>query len=207
MKIAFQEKAFDSDKLTLPHWMNDSRRFSYVDATPEGDGMTLWMYDITSGERKAVIPTRALTLPKGIPLPDEGDSDDEIPGNAKSGLLRIRGYQWSPDETQVLFAREPEPHAAVPGDTSLFIYSLATGKMQCVTTHKLPHRNVKWSPDRKRIGYVRGEDIYVLDVSTRIEMRLTNSAAPTIFNGRFGWVYEEELDLLDGWEWSPDGKR
>ena len=28
-----------------------------------------------------------------------------------------------------------------------------------------------------------------------------------LINGTFDWVYEEELDLRDGWRWSPDGQR
>ncbi len=44
----------------------------------------------------------------------------------------------------------------------------------------------------------------------RIERR-TNHAAHerrlvTTINGTFDWVYEEELDLRDGFRWSPDGK-
>ncbi len=203
---ADQEKAFEAGTLRLPHWMSDSQRFSYVDRLPEGDGMTLWTYDIRSGERKQIIPRKALMLPKGEPMPAGDDSDEDDAVHSDPTMLRIRGYQWSSDETQILFARNPSAHAAIPGDTSLFVYTLESGRMERVASHKLPHRNVKWSPDGKRIGYVRGDELYVLDVVTHTEMRLTTSATTTIFNGRFGWLYEEELELLDGWEWSPDSK-
>jgi dipeptidyl-peptidase-4 len=34
---------------------------------------------------------------------------------------------------------------------------------------------------------------------------LTSDGSRTVINGTFDWVYEEELDLRDGWRWSPDG--
>ncbi|HZP81844.1 MAG TPA: S9 family peptidase, partial [Chthonomonadaceae bacterium] len=96
--------------------------------------------------------------------------------------------------------------AAVPGDPALYVYTLATQELKRVTRSGQPHRNAKWSPDSRQIGYVRGDDLYRLDLTTGTETRLTDTAAPTLYNGRFGWVYEEEFGLIDGWDWSPDGK-
>src|SRR5262249_17361790 len=39
------------------------------------------------------------------------------------------------------------------------------------------------------------------------EIRLTFTGSSTLYNGRFGWIYEEELGLMDGWAWSPDGTK
>jgi dipeptidyl-peptidase-4 len=35
---------------------------------------------------------------------------------------------------------------------------------------------------------------------------LTSDGSRTIINGTFDWVYEEELNMRDGFRWSPDGK-
>ena len=37
--------------------------------------------------------------------------------------------------------------------------------------------------------------------------QLTRDGSRTIINGTFDWVYEEELNLRDGFRWSPDGRR
>ena len=65
---------------------------------------------------------------------------------------------------------------------------------------------MKWSPDGLSLGYVKADDLYLLDLESGRERRLTDSAAPGVYNGRFGWVYQEELYLVDGWAWSPDGQ-
>ena len=65
----------------------------------------------------------------------------------------------------------------------------------------------KFSPDGGRVGYVRENNIYVEDLATGAITQLTTDGAKMLINGTFDWVYEEELDLRDGWRWSPDGQR
>lgn len=63
----------------------------------------------------------------------------------------------------------------------------------------------KFSPDSTRVGYVRENNLYVEALAGNRIRRLTDDGSRTIINGTFDWVYEEELDLRDGWRWSPDG--
>ncbi|HZT41341.1 MAG TPA: S9 family peptidase [Chthonomonadaceae bacterium] len=215
LEAIYQEKVFETTSLREPVWMQDGLRFSYLAEAPDPDSdvTTVWIYDVRTGERKPVVDAKKLKLPKGegeAPPPEESDSgEDAATGETKQkpDVVPVSGYQWSPDETRLLIARKTTAHATVPGDKSLYVYTLATQKMERVAHAEEPHRNVKWAPDGKQIGYVRGDDIYVLDLATQKETRLTDTAAPLVYNGRFGWVYEEELDLVDGWAWSPDGRR
>ena len=64
----------------------------------------------------------------------------------------------------------------------------------------------KLSPDGTLAGYVRENNLYVQDLNTGKTTQLTFDGAEKIINGTFDWVYEEELDLRDGWRWSPDSK-
>jgi dipeptidyl-peptidase-4 len=57
------------------------------------------------------------------------------------------------------------------------------------------------------VAYVRERNLYVEDVRTHEITALTKSTSPTIINGTFDWVYEEEFGLRDGFRWSPDGTR
>jgi len=65
----------------------------------------------------------------------------------------------------------------------------------------------KFSPDGLRIAYVRENNLYVEDAATGRITRLTMDGSRTTINGTFDWVYEEELNLRDGFRWSPDSKR
>ncbi len=65
----------------------------------------------------------------------------------------------------------------------------------------------KFSPDATRAAYVRANDLYVERLSDGRITRLTSTGSETIINGTSDWVYEEELDVRDGFRWSPDGRR
>jgi len=210
----YTHKIFDTARLQQPHWMQDSLRFSYIDRAPESETYTLWMYHVATGARTVILPEAALHLapedrmepspPKGE---DEKKAEPEAPEQArKRSTLSIPGYQWSPDEKRILIANLPQRRAS-QGDLALFVVDVEAQTVRRVTPERHEYRNAKWSPDSQSLGYVRGDDLYRLDLATGIETRLTATARAQVYNGRLGWVYEEEVELADGWDWSPDGRQ
>lgn len=202
LKAIYEDKIFDSKHLRQPHWMKDSKRFSFLDALPKTEIVTVWMYDVDKGEPTPLIFADTLKI--------NGEINNEIqpgeePKAKEESTLVIHGYQWSPDETRLLLARLPRPHESEP-DKALYVYTPETQMLECVAQTAQEYRNVKWSPDSKSLGYVKADDLYLLDLETKTETRLTDTATSSLYNGRFGWVIEEELDLVNGWAWSPDGK-
>jgi len=65
----------------------------------------------------------------------------------------------------------------------------------------------KFSPDARRVAYVRGNDLYVTELATGRATRLTADGSDDVINGTTDWVYEEELGLRDAFRWSPDSRR
>ena len=64
----------------------------------------------------------------------------------------------------------------------------------------------KFSPDATRVGYVRGNNIYIERLDDGRVTQLTSDGSETIINGTSDWVYEEEFGVRDGFRWSPDGR-
>ena len=65
------------------------------------------------------------------------------------------------------------------------------------------------SPDNKQVAYLKGNDMYVTDVATAKETRLTTGGSETVFNGRLDWVYQEEVygrGDFRAFRWAPDSK-
>lgn len=65
-----------------------------------------------------------------------------------------------------------------------------------------------FSPDGKYVGYVRADNLCVVDVGTQAERALTTDGGGEIRNGKADWVYWEEIFNRHGkafW-WSPDSK-
>jgi len=71
--------------------------------------------------------------------------------------------------------------------------------------------NPSYSPDSTKIAFTRDNDLYVADVATEAETRLTFDGTELILNGYASWVYYEEIlgrqsNYKSFW-WSPDSKK
>ena len=65
----------------------------------------------------------------------------------------------------------------------------------------------KLSPDGSHAAYIHDNNIYVEDVRSGAQKKLTDDGTDNIINGTSDWVYEEEFGLRDAFEWSPDGTK
>lgn len=65
----------------------------------------------------------------------------------------------------------------------------------------------KFSPDGQYVAYVSERNIYVERLADGVITQITETESDDIINGTSDWVYEEELDLRDGFQWSDDGNQ
>ena len=64
----------------------------------------------------------------------------------------------------------------------------------------------KFYPDSTRVAYVQDRDIHVEELKNGRIRKLTSRHNETIINGTTDWVYGEEFQIRDAFQWSPDGK-
>jgi dipeptidyl-peptidase-4 len=118
--------------------------------------------------------------------------------DAEAKQLASRGtYMFNASETAVLinFAND------------LFYYQLGSDKAIRVTNSAEEEVGETFSPDGRMIGFVRGGNMFVYDLGTERERRLTTDGSAKIYNGRLDWVYQEELygrGNFEAYWWSPD---
>ncbi len=105
--------------------------------------------------------------------------------------------QWSADGKKILLL--------LKGD--LFYWDSANGKVEQLTATSAAERDPKFSPDGTKVSFRRGFELYVLDIASRKETRLTFDGTATRLNAMLDWVYPEELDLGTAHWWSPDSKQ
>ena len=171
-------------------WLAKGTAFSYQQYDSASASDKIYRYDVSSGATALVVDAAALKL------------------HPADSAFRFASYQWSPDERQLLFASAPAERQYLSRLTpagDLFLYDLQTRAFRRLTNVAEPQYNPKFSPDGSKLGYVRANNIYVLDLATGMETRLTDDGAAHVINGKFDWVYEEEFGISDGWQWSPDG--
>ncbi|MEP7149248.1 MAG: S9 family peptidase [Acidobacteriota bacterium] len=107
------------------------------------------------------------------------------------------GVQFNKNETAIL----------VNTLNDLWLYDVASGSIRRLTNTKEEELEADFSPDGKWISFVRGNNLFVVDVARGREKQLTRDGAEKIYNGYLDWVYEEELygrGQKRGYWWSPD---
>lgn len=99
--------------------------------------------------------------------------------------------------------------AIVEAADDLFVYSFGSGKAVRLTSSPGKEILATFSPDGRSVAFVRDHDLYVVDVASQRERRLTTSGSDKLLNGELDWVYEEEIygrGNRKGFWWSPDSK-
>lgn len=71
--------------------------------------------------------------------------------------------------------------------------------------------NLTFSPDSTMMAFTRNNDLWVVDVATKNETRLTDDGSDVILNGYASWVYYEEIfgrpSRYRAFWWSPDSRK
>ncbi|HMT06685.1 MAG TPA: DPP IV N-terminal domain-containing protein, partial [Pyrinomonadaceae bacterium] len=94
--------------------------------------------------------------------------------------------------------------------SDLWFYDLGTATLKRLTNNKAEEMEEDLSPDGKWVSFVRGNNLFVIDVAKGGEKQLTRDGKEgdkPIYNGYLDWVYEEELygrGNKRGYWWSPD---
>lgn len=71
--------------------------------------------------------------------------------------------------------------------------------------------NLTYSPDSTQLAFTRANDLWVADIATGAETRLTFDGSDLILNGYASWVYYEEIlgrpSKYRAFWWSPDSQK
>ncbi len=121
--------------------------------------------------------------------------------------LNFSGYSFNEDHTLILLSTSEEPIYRHSFSAQYYIYNTKTKKTVPLSTGG-KQMYATFAPDSARIAFVRENNIFIYDMLKNKETAITvDGMKNEIINGASDWVYEEELELVQAFEWSPDGKR
>lgn len=125
----------------------------------------------------------------------------------KDAGISFEGYEFSDDETKVLLNSESEQIYRHSTKENYYIYNITTKATQFISAGG-KQMYAGFSPDGKKIGFVRDNNLFIYDVISGKEIKITTDGNPNnIINGSTDWVYEEEFSFDKAWFWSPDGSK
>jgi len=184
-------------------WSPDGTKVSFIQRDDAGEHGELWYADAVTGQKMVLVSEIKLSqlAPPVSKIHDEREIE-------RVTRYHVAAYSWSPDSKHLLFDAQGQ----------LWYYSLDTGTAVQLTSSPDASEDPKFSPDGKRLAFVRKHNLYVHPVSgeegerplTRDEKEKDKDRDKEkedhILNGEVDWVYAEELAVRSNFFWSPEGR-
>src|ERR1700734_1766399 len=187
----FASTDFEVKNFGPARWLNSGQSYTTVETSAANkDAQDIVSYETATGKRDVLVSSEKL-----------------IPSGEKSPLA-IEDYAWSKDKTRLLIYTNSIQVWRLNTRGDYWVLNLASGAFQKLGGDA-PASSLmfaKFSPDGSQVAYVRANNIYVEDLASHKIMPLTTDGSASLINGTSDWVYEEELDVRDGFRWSPNGR-
>jgi dipeptidyl-peptidase 4 len=188
----FGSSEFRSETFGPARWLDDGNAYTTLERSAPGkEALDIVRYETATGARSVLIAAALLT-----------------PAGASESLV-IEDYAWSKDGGKLLIFTNTKQVWRQNTRGDYWVYDIKARRLMKLGGKAAAPSTLmfaKFSPDGTRVGYVRENNIYVETLADNRITQLTSDGSKRIINGTFDWVYEEELDLRDGWRWSPDSK-
>jgi dipeptidyl-peptidase 4 len=189
----FRAEEFAQRPAPAPQWQDKGE--SYIAIEPASDasgGANVALYDSATGAKREVLLTPGQLTPEGADRP-----------------LDVAGLSWSKDRRRVLLFTNTRRVWRTNSRGDYWLIDRAAGRLRKIGGDAPPASLMyaKLDPGATRVAYVRQNDIYVEELAGGTITRLTHDGSDLVINGGSDWVNEEELDLHDCFDWSPDGRR
>lgn len=182
---------FRGESFGPTRWLEGGTAYTTLEKAASGTGQDLVRYETATAARSVLVSAASLT-PAGASAP-----------------LEVEEYEWSPDGRRLLVFTESRPVWRANNRGDYWVLDRDAGTLRKLGGPAAAPSSLlyaKFSPDGRRVGYVRDNNLYVESLVEGSITPLTRDGSRTTINGTFDWVYEEELGLRDGWRWSPDGR-
>ena len=181
--------------LAQPTFSPDGTSITFLRGKAENrNQLDLWAFDIETQQSAMLVDSLAL-LPGG-----EGELSEEEKARRErqrtAALSGIIDYAWFPDSRRLLF----------PLGGELYLYDLRTpgDGARRLTSGQGFATDPKVSPKGGFVSFIRGRNLWIVDVSSGTEKQLTTDGSTDIGNGVAEFVADEEMGRHTGYWWAPD---
>ncbi|MFD3394862.1 S9 family peptidase [Aquirufa sp. OSTEICH-129V] len=126
---------------------------------------------------------------------------------ASGETIRVQKFSLSNDEQKILIGTASEPIYRRSSTETNYVFDRATQSLSLLAAGG-KQMHASFSPDGKKVSFVRENNLYWVDLTTGTEKAVTTSGKlNAIIHGVCDWVYEEEFSFSKAFAWSPDSKK
>ena len=185
-ELIWNSREFNTDYLGGFNSMNDGETFSDLKDS-DLNGLTIIKCSFSSGDTLAEI-TNAKKIFKGA-------------------ISSFDNYSFNADETMLLIETDRQSIYRWSSEANYYVHNLQTGETAPIANFADgKQRLATISPDKKKIAFVRNNNIFIYDIAAKKELQVTyDGKTNAIINGATDWVYEEEFGFDRGLYWNVNG--
>ncbi|NND99883.1 MAG: prolyl oligopeptidase family serine peptidase [Pirellulaceae bacterium] len=185
----FRAKSYSASWLDTP----EDRSAAYTTMEPSQEmkeHRDIVRHDAESG-KKTILVSAADLVPPG-----------------ESAPLQIASHTWSKDQNLLLVFTNTRRVWRTNSRGDYWVFDRSSRQLTKLGGEGPPSTMMfaKFSPDGKKVAYVRDRDLFVQDLFDHEIRQLTHAPNERVINGTTDWVYEEEFGLRDGFRWSADSR-
>jgi dipeptidyl-peptidase 4 len=170
---------FEQKSVTGIRWMKDGKFYSSLKENK------IIRYDITNGNPVETI----------------------LDGSALPEKVTINGYTFTDDEKKLLILTASQSIYRRSYKGEYFVYDIPSKSFAKLSSNG-KQSYAAFSPDGSKVAFVRENNVFYVTLADMKEVQVTTDGKfNAIINGTTDWVYEEEFTIIEGFNWSPDGKK
>ena len=164
----------------------------FLRSGPRSNVHDLFAYDVSTRSERALLTANRILR----------GAEEHLSADEKA--RRERARQQARGIASFELSRDGR-HLLVPLSGRLFVVERSSGRVRELESASGYPIDPRFSPDARQVACVREGDVYVTQVETGIERRLTHGANDTLSHGLAEFAAQEEMGRYEGYWWSPDG--
>jgi dipeptidyl-peptidase-4 len=171
----------------------DGKAVLFLRSEPRKPKLSLFEFDVATGKtRQLLTPEKLLQGAEEKLTPEEKARRERM----RVSVGGFTDYQLSDDGKLILLSLSGR----------LYVVERGSGAVRELKTGPGTLLDPKFAPDGRSVAYVRDHDVYVYDLASDRERRLTTGGSEKKTHGLAEFVAQEEMGRFSGYWWSPDSK-
>jgi len=158
--------------------------------------MDLWEYHLADAQTRRLVAADAVAGNQAELSPEQRARRERARIAHLQGIVE---YRWSSDGRYLIFP--------LGGDIHLLDLHAEPAEVRRLTASEQADSDPQVAPDGRHVAFVRERDLWLVEVDSAAERRLTHSASETIASGMAEFIAQEEMGRSTGFWWSPDSLR
>ncbi len=190
VKDIFNGNILPESSMSNIYWLNNYK-IIYLKGDMKTKVSSLYMMKLRTGEIKKLLDGKDIIGKRELDF-----QQIEINERFRIKKKGVLNYQVFKNKKKLL----------IPSEGNIYILDIKSGKLSLFYSEKVPALDPKLSPDNRFISYIKNNDLYLKEISTGKEIRLTKRENKSIKNGMSEFVALEEMDRGTAYWWSSDSK-